>query len=117
RGQVSNGSIAEPTAICIYIHALSDRELGARILHVLAKRIRRIRDLPWIKNPPAMTVKRVQVLLVSRINVQRDLKLSSAPLRQLKQLSKLVRFHAISFAAVLDWAIRSPPTCDGSEPV
>src|SRR5215218_216659 len=65
--EISHRTVAEPSGRSIDIHALSDRELGARALHVPPERIRIGSDALRIDDAPPAVAQRLHVAPVSRV--------------------------------------------------
>src|SRR5205814_680269 len=88
--QIASRPVAKPAAVGLHINALRHRKLSARLLHVALKRALVGDHLFWIDDPPMVVLEKLEVLLVGRMDVERDLKDMPRSSRHLNKLSELV---------------------------
>src|SRR5262249_56061156 len=112
---VGRGGVTDPATAGRYIDSLGDREFGARVLHIPTECGRIGRGGSGIHDSPTVVLQRPPILLVGRMDVQRDLKLLPGQLGKFDKFSELVNLQAERYAAKRDRSVGAPPTGDRRE--
>src|SRR4029077_3584176 len=114
--QVSGGAIAEPAGGRVHVDTLSDGELGARAMNVVAELARAGAHASRVGDRPAVIEQPLEVFRVPGMDVQGDLEAGSGdPLGQLDQAAELMVLQAHRLTADLQLAVGTAPGGDGGE--
>src|SRR6516165_9779754 len=96
RGQVADRPVAEPAALRLDVDPLGDREFRTRGLNILTEGNRSGCHDPGIDDVPSVTAERNHVLLVGRIDVQRDFESLRHALREFDELPEFMGLQPVS---------------------
>src|SRR5439155_13513730 len=111
-GQIAGRPVAEPARVRLDVDALGNRELGRRTLNVAPKQVWIARDRARVDQAPAVCLERLQIALLRRMDVERELEGLRRTLRQLDDLPELVELQPVHAAGALEATVRSAPRSD-----